>query len=100
MVIGFLVYSNWKISQKRAELTSKIEALKTEIQILEEKNRQLGAGILETEKESYWEEKIRQEGYKKPGEVEVVVLPPEKELSTSTEKQKNFFEKFLEKFGF
>jgi len=100
VAIGFLVFSNWKISQKRAEFRAQIEVFKKEIQVLEEKNAQLRAGISQTEKESYWEEKIRQEGYKKPGEEQVVILPPEEEISTSTEKQKNFFEKFLEKFGF
>ena len=89
VMVGFLVFSNWKITQRRAELTTKIEALKKEIQILEEKNQQLRAGILQIEKESYWEEKIRQEGYKKPGEEQVVVLPPEeKELK---EEEKNLW---------
>ena len=34
-VIGFLIFSNLKISQRRAELTTKIEDFKKEIQILE-----------------------------------------------------------------
>jgi len=98
-LIGFLVISNWKIIQKRAELQSKIESLKKEIQILEEKNQQLRAGILETTKESYWEEKIRQEGYKRPGEEQVVVLPPEKSQEAEVKEQKNLWQKFLEKLG-
>ena len=98
-LIGFLVISNWKITQKRAELQNKIESLKEEIQILEEKNQQLRAGILETTKESYWEEKIRQEGYKRPGEEQVVVLPPEKSQEAEVKEQKNLWQKFLEKLG-
>ena len=98
-LIGFLVISNWKIIQKRAKLQSKIESLKKEIQILEEKNQQLRAGILETTKESYWEEKIRQEGYKRPGEKQVVVLPPEKSQEEEVKVEKNPLQKFLEKFG-
>ena len=98
-LIGFLVISNWKIIQKRAELQSKIESLKKEIQILEEKNQQLRAGILETTKESYWEEKIRQEGYKRPGEEQVVVLPPEKSQEEEVKEEKNLWQKFLEKLG-
>ena len=98
-LIGFLVISNWKIIQKRAELQSKIESLKKEIQILEEKNQQLRAGILETTKESYWEEKIRQEGYKRPGEEQVVVLPQEKSQEAEVKEQKNLWQKFLEKLG-
>ena len=98
--VSFLIVSNLKINQKRTELTEKIESLKKEIQILEEENKKFQAGISQTEKESYWEEKIREQGYKKPGEEAVVILPPEEEKSTSTEKEKNFFEKFLEKLGF
>ena len=97
-LIGFLVISNWKIIQKRAELQSKIESLKKEIQIFKEKNQQLRAGILETTKESYWEEKIRQEGYKRPGEEQVVVLPPEKSQEEEVKVEKNLWQKFLEKW--
>jgi cell division protein FtsB len=99
-VIGFLVITNWKINQKRAELQTKIENLKKEIQILEEKKAKLKAGILETEEESYWEEMAREQGYKRPGEEQVVVLPPKKNEKKETEKLKNLWEKFLEKIGF
>ena len=75
LVIGFLIFSNLKISQRRTDLTAKIEDFKKEIQILEEKNQELRAGIAQTESESYWEERIREQGYKKPGEEQVVVLP-------------------------
>ena len=99
LVIGFLIFSNLKISQKRAELTSRIETLKKEIQILEEKNQELRASLTQTESESYWEEKIREQGYKKPGEEQVVVLPPEKSQEQEVKEQKNFWQKFLEKLG-
>ncbi len=97
--VGFLIISNFKINQKRGELTNKIESLKKEVQALE-KNRQLQAGISQTESESYWEEKAREQGYKKPGEEAVVVLPPEEKSQSSNEKEKSFFEKILEKIGF
>ncbi len=77
LVIGFLIFSNLKISQRRTDLTARIGDLKKEIQILEKKNQELRAGITQTESESYWEERIREQGYKKPGEEQVVVLPPE-----------------------
>lgn len=77
LVIGFLIFSNLKISQRRTDLIAKIEDFKKEIQILEEKNQELRAGIAQTESESYWEERIREQGYKKPGEEQVVVLPSE-----------------------
>jgi cell division protein FtsB len=98
-VVGFLIISNLKINQKRTEMINRIETLKKEIQILEEKNKKLKAGILQTESKTYWEEKLREQGYKKPGEEAVVVLPPE-ENQTPTEKEKSFWEKIWEKLGF
>jgi len=92
--IGFLTFSNLKISQRRAELTAKIEDFKKEIQILEKKNQELRAGITQTESESYWEERIREQGYKKPGEEQIVVLPPEGGEEGETGGQKVFGREF------
>ncbi len=88
--IGFLAFSNWKISKKREELTTKIESLKEEIGLLEQEKQQLETGISETEKESYWEEKVREQGYVKEGENPVVVIPPE-EFSGEEGGQKESF---------
>jgi len=99
-VIGFLTFSNLKISQRRAELRSQIESVKKEIQLLEKKNSELRAGITKTESESYWEEKIREQGYKKLGEEQVVVLPPEESKEKETKTEKSFWQKFLEEIGF
>ena len=74
-LIGLLLISNLKINQKRAKLTEGIESLKKEIEILEEKKQKLETGLSQAEKESYWEEKIRQEGYVREGENPVVILP-------------------------
>jgi len=86
-IITFLIYSNWKITQKRAELTSKIETLKKEIQILEEKNAKLRAGISQTEDEDYWKGKLYEQGYIGKGEQQVVVLPPKEEEFKETEEK-------------
>jgi cell division protein FtsB len=99
-IIGFFVISNLRINQKRTQLTSQIESLRKEIQILEEKNVQLKAGISQTEEESYWEERLREQGYKKPGEEQVVVLPPEEKGEEKGEAEKTLWQKFLEKIGF
>jgi cell division protein FtsB len=98
-VIGFLVVSNIKISQKRSELTSRIESLNKEIEALKEKKERLEAGIEDAESEAYWEEKLREQGYKKPGEEAVVVLPPE-EQEEVVEEEQSFWEKILDKLGF
>jgi len=99
-IISFLVVSNLKINQRRTELIERIESLRKEIQALDEKNENLRAGISRTQDESYWEEKVREQGYKKPGEEAVVVLPPEEYKEEPNEKEKSFWEKILEKLGF
>ena len=99
-IISFLVVSNLKINQRRTELIERIESLRKEIQALDEKNENLRAGISRTQDESYWEEKVREQGYKKPGEEAVVVLPLEEYKEEPNEKEKSFWEKILEKLGF
>ena len=93
-VIGFFVVSNLRISQKRGELVEKIEELKKEVQLMEERNEQLKSGITQTESDAYWEAKLREQGYKKPGEEAIVVIPPE-EKNDSGSGEKNIFESLL-----
>ena len=95
--IGFLAFSNWKISKKREELTTKIESLKEKIGLLEQEKQQLETGISETEKESYWEEKVREQGYVKEGENPVVVIPPEESLGEGGGQKESFLSGLLEK---
>ena len=76
ILIGFLAFSILRIHKKRTELAEEIEFLEKEIQTLEEQKNELETGISETEKESYWEEKIREQGYVKEGETPVVVMKP------------------------
>ena len=96
-LIGLLLISNLKINQKRAKLTEEIESLKKEIEILEEKKLKLEAGLSQTEKESYWEEKIRQEGYVREGENPVVILPSKETPKEKVVENQKLSEKFLEK---
>ncbi|MDI6602951.1 MAG: hypothetical protein QME57_02405 [Patescibacteria group bacterium] len=87
-VIGFLVITNWKISQKRAKLQRKIEVLKREIQILEEKTASLRAGISQTEREDYLVKRAQEQGYFEKGAIPVIVLPTE-EKTVKKEEEKN-----------
>jgi len=89
-IIGFLVFSNWRVSQRRAELTAKINFLKAQIEVLEEKNQALKEGIIQTEEEEYWKEKLYEQGYVEEGEQQVVILPPEEE-EVLEEEEKNFW---------
>jgi len=95
-VIGFLTFSSFKITQRKAELITKIESLRKEIQILEEKNQELRAGIEKTQSENYWEGKIRKQGYKKPGEEQVVVLPPEESQEEKMVETQSLLERLAE----
>lgn len=81
-------------------MLGQISNLQKEIQATEEKNAKLKEGISQTGKDAYWEEKIREQGYKKPGEEQVVVLPPQDSSITPLQEQKNFWQKILEKIGF
>ncbi len=101
-VIGFLVVTNWRISQKRTELQERRDILKKEIQVLEEKVVDLRAGIVQTETDDYQIEKLYEEGYFPTGAVPVVVLPPEEEAveKEKTAEEKNPWQRFLEKLGF
>jgi len=98
LIIGFLIFTNLKINRRRQELLSQIDFLKKEIQTLEEKNTQLKAGISQLGEPSYLEEKIRDQGYKKPGEEVVAIKKVITEEEKEPEKEKNLLEKFLEFF--
>ena len=98
--LGFLIVSNWKINQRRAELISQITTLEKEIEELEKKNQELKAGASQFSDESYLEEMAREKlGLKKPGEEVVVVLPPE-EKEEPVKEEKSLWQKILEKLGF
>lgn len=96
-LVGSLLISNLRISGKRTELKEKIELLMAEIETLEEKKQQLETGISETQKESYWEEKIREQGYVKEGENPVVVISSEESSEKEPSSKQGFSERLLEK---
>lgn len=96
----FLIISNLRINKRRQELISQIEFLEKEIQIFEEKNQQLKAGIAQTESESYLEKEARERlGLKKPGEEVVVIKKVESEEAEKPE-EKSFWDKVWEKLKF
>lgn len=93
LVAGFLIITNWKINKKRAVLTARIESLRKEIQILEEKNKELKEGISQSGSEEYLEKVAREQlGLKAPGE-EVFVINKEgkEEQPEIKQNEKNFW---------
>jgi cell division protein FtsB len=101
-LVGFLIVTNWRTNQRRAELQEKRETLISEVQVLEEQVANLRAGIIQTETDDYQTEKLYEEGYFPTGSVPVVVLPPEEETAEKkgTTEEKNPWQKFLEVLGF
>ncbi len=92
LTIGFLIVSNWKISQKRKELILRIEDLKKEIQISENRQKELNDKIFPSE--FFLEKEAREKlNLKKPGEEVIVVLSPEKFQLEKELKKENFLEK-------
>lgn len=99
--ISFLAISNYRIKEKRTEMIGRIDDLKKQIAVLEEQNNNLKMGISQATSTAFQEEKMREQGYQKPGEQNVVVVPPEqKPEEAPVEKQKSWWEKFLEKINF
>ncbi len=98
--VVFLAISNWRINQRKTELTSQAKDLKREIEALEKRNDELKTGIRQSESNEYWEDKLYEQGYKKPGEEVLVVLPPKENENKSEKEEKKFWQKIWEKIGF
>jgi cell division protein FtsB len=95
LVISFLVVSNLRIMHRRAELNSRLQNLKEEVQRLQEKKRQLEAGILQVSDEEFLEKEARERfNLKKPGEEVVTILPPEGGEESQEAKEKDWWNIF------
>ena len=94
--IWYLAVSNYRITKKRAELNERIEGLIEEVQMLDQEKQRLEAGISQTQKDVYWEERIREQGYVKEGENQVVVLQPEEAEKQETDSEQSFSKELFE----
>ena len=101
-IVSFLVFTNWRISEKRVDLREQINILNKEIQSLEREVAGLEAGLIHTETDDFQTEKLYREGYFPEGAVPVIVLPPEGDVveEEETDEGKNTWQRFLEKLGF
>ncbi len=103
LITGFLIFSNWKIGQRREEFIKQIKQLEEEIRVLEEKNKELKADISHSLDADYIEEVARERlSLKKPGEEMVVVLPPPQPNQKLPEEKEtsSFLQKLLKLLGF
>lgn len=75
-----------------------IDELQQEITALESEKKELESGLIDTEDATYWEGKLREQGYKKPGEEAVVVLPSEETEEIETP-ENNFWQRIKNALG-
>lgn len=89
-IIGFFVYQNVKIGQKRSDLENRLWELQAQVSELSLQGAVLEENIAETQTEEYQEKVLREQGlYKKEGEQVVTILPAEDTTeSTSPEEEK------------
>ena len=100
LLISFLIHTNFKLSQRRKNLISRIEVLKKEIQVLESKNEGLRGKISQTESKDYLEKVAREQlGFKGAGE-EVVVITSEEDQKEEKEEEKEESKKWWERLKF
>ena len=100
-LVAFLMISNFRINEKRQELTSQIRVLKEEIQNLEQKKEQLQAGLDQTQTESFLEKEARERlGLQKPGEEVVAIKKIELEETVEELPEKSFWQKVWDKIIF
>lgn len=96
IISGFLLLSSWRVRYKRTELQRRLEFLQEEVARLKEEKQQLETGISQTQEESYWEARIREQGYQKPGETAVVIKtegnPPSQEQAPANNFWHDFFQ--------
>lgn len=85
--IGFFVVTNWRIAKRRAELRDRVTLLQQEVQILEEKNKELKDRKEDTESDDFIEKVAREQlELKKPGE-EVIVIQKEEPREKAIEEE-------------
>ena len=88
-IIGFLVFQNVKIYQKRSELSERAQELRAQINQLTQKHEDLEQSINENQTLEYQEKILREQGlYKKPGEEVITILDVETEKVEASQQNK------------
>lgn len=94
LVVSFLAVTNWRISRKRAELVSRIDQIKENINDLEEKKKDLQENLSKAGSQEFIEEKAREDlGFKKPNEDMIVITKEFEEEKEEEKKNKEWWEK-------
>ena len=98
-VVVFFINSNFRLIQKRGDMNNQISDLEDEIALLQDAKDRFEQGLMDTEEAAYWEERLREQGYKKPGEETVVVLPSEESNAEEEVETKSFWDRLKSFFG-
>ena len=99
LVLGLLVFlfdANLKLNRKRNQLQSQINQLEEQLKAQKEKKAQYEQGLSRAQTQEFLEEKIREQGYQKPGEEVFVVVPPEETEEKKIEEEKNWWQKIID----
>lgn len=95
VLLAFIVVSIWRVNKRRRGLAFQVQELEQEIQAFQEKNQALRAQISEAETDEYWEKRLREQGFKKPGEQVAVILPPETSEEEQAGEKSGFWQRLL-----
>lgn len=90
-LIGFLAISNWKIAANRRAIERQTADLTNQIRELEDRRGTLEAGLDAARQNDFQEEKIRDQGYKKPGEEVIAVLQSKSQEEQQAQEQTDSF---------
>ena len=100
VIIGFLVFSNIKMSQKKAALTERYAFLQEQLRLLEQRKKDLEAGISYQETEEYLEGVAKDKlNLRYEGE-QVVSVVKNEDNKDKIKEEENFWTKFLDKMKF
>ena len=92
-IIVFFIATNWKIYQKRSELTKRVEELRAQVDTLEKRNKELKENLSDVGTEDYLEKVAREQlDMKKPGEEVVVIQKEEEQNQPEQEEKKSWWE--------
>jgi cell division protein FtsB len=69
----FLLFLNFKIFQERKKIKEKADSLRSEIENLIKKKEEIEKSLSESKKETFWEEKAREQGFIKEGEEPIII---------------------------
>ena len=91
-LIAFLVISDYRIYLNRADIQAQISKLQQQADALKEQGATLQQGLDQANQDNYQEAKLRDQGYKKPGEeVWAVIGKPSRTKDTSATDTGNFW---------